>query len=329
MKYTLWGCLAFALIVFGCGTTKPSINTEGAKVIQNALLNSPIHTIIAGAGNILYAATEDSGVVRSIDMGEHWEKFSGGMTGAPYISQFVSNSRGDIFAATIGNGLYELPVGTQAWQRVDATAESNGLLRVSSLAVAPLDNSIYAATIEGGVYRSSDNGATWRFYNEELGIMNINTIAVTDKNTLYVRCVGGGVFRRGVSEPPNNTWKPINNGIDDPYVTCIGAQHNGTVFVGTRNGKIYRMNEDDMKWSDVSAGLPVTIINWLGSTVWGTEVAGTKEGLYAYDQQAGKWSPVPGVAQTADVRSACILLDGTTFAGTEDSGIIKTTIAAQ
>jgi|SRR5579883_3148178 len=325
MKKIIWGISMLAIFIIACATTKQSVGTN-AGTLQNPLLNSPVHAIIAGSGNVIYAATEDSGIVRSTDMGSHWEKFSDGM-GLPYVSTLAINSRGDIFAATIGNGIYELPFGAKVWQRADTTLGSNGLLRVASMIISPVDNSIYAATIEGGVYRSSDNGASWRLYNEELGILNINTITVTDKNVLYLRCVGGGVFRRGASQP-GNVWKPINEGIDDPYITCLGGQHNGTVFAGTRSGKVYRMTEDELQWRDVSAGLPPALINCFGSTAWGMEIAGTKQGLYKYDQSAGKWDPMPGVAQTADIQSIWILLDGTTFAGTENSGIIKTAIPA-
>src|SRR5690242_19400237 len=141
MKHTLWGCLAFAAFFIGCTATKQAASSGTAENIHSTLLNSPIHSIIEGGGNVLYAATEDSGVVRSTDMGEHWEKFAAGIAGTPYISQFAINSRGDIFATTIGNGIYELPSDARVWQRADTTLGGNGLLRVSSLAIAPLDNS--------------------------------------------------------------------------------------------------------------------------------------------------------------------------------------------
>jgi len=324
----------FISFIFGCASSKQFAGQIGIlpgkiQEINDPLLKSPITSMLfstdnAGS-NILYAATEDSGVVRSTDMGIHWNKFSSGF-GSAYVSQLAQNSRGDIFAATIGGGIFELPVKTEGWKRVDMSVGGDELTRVTALVISPRNNSIYVATLEHGVYKSSDNGATWVSFSEGLGILNINTLAITDYDMLYLRCVGDGVSRRAKSWIE---WKPLNDSIDDPYTTIIGFQHNGPVFCGTRNGAAFRMSKDDTHWENISTGLPKDIINCFGSSESGAMLAGTKQGIYKFNADSLRWDCLSDATQSMNIRSICVLLDGTTFAGTESDGILKFTLPLQ
>src|SRR5438552_13578656 len=87
---------------------------------------------------------------------------------------------------------------------------------VSALAVK--DTSVFAGTI-GGVWRSTDNGATWTPVNTGLTSMIVDVVAVSGTD-LYAGTNGGGVFR---SVDDGATWTATNTGLTDMGVSALAV----------------------------------------------------------------------------------------------------------
>ncbi|GAA0720972.1 hypothetical protein [Dokdonella soli] len=98
------------------------------------------------------------------------------------------------------------PVHTESWQSIgpapitlgqtptNATATSRSPVsgRVSSLAIDPIDNAVYAGGAQGGVWRTRNNGASWTPLTDFLGSLAVGTIVVApgthplNQATLYL-----------------------------------------------------------------------------------------------------------------------------------------------
>ena len=104
-------------------------------------------------------------------------------------------------------------------------------LNVSSLAI--LETNLYAGTIYGGIFRSTDNGTNWTSVNEGLTNTYVNSIVVSGSN-LFAG-TDGGVF---LSTNKGLNWSVVNNGFTSLYIDLLAAS--GTnIFAGTYGNGIF------------------------------------------------------------------------------------------
>ncbi len=115
---------------------------------------------------LLYAGTEEDGVVISVDGGGRWKSSVSGLHHKTVyaIVPDPTDSR-TIYIGTHGGGVYKSIDGGTTWHQ-----SSKGLtnLDVHSLGVLPSNPSIvFAGTLNGGLFRSTDGGSTWQFNSQE------------------------------------------------------------------------------------------------------------------------------------------------------------------
>lgn len=103
---------------------------------------------------VFYAGTRFDGVLRSLDGGRTWERFSGGMSGEGLRVRSFADRAGVLYAGT-HNGLYRLLPDALSWQAV-TTFPQAAIVR----GLEVLEGRIYAGTFNTGLY-VSDNGVTW------------------------------------------------------------------------------------------------------------------------------------------------------------------------
>jgi photosystem II stability/assembly factor-like uncharacterized protein len=126
-----------------------------------------------GGNDLVFAATQGSGMLLSTDGGVTWANASGIVNGALPTRQIyavaVDPRSGDRFSAGGGAtftgavyagtdaGLYKSTDGGQSWNRLPLETD------VAALALDPADpRSITVADQKGQVFRSPDRGLTWR-----------------------------------------------------------------------------------------------------------------------------------------------------------------------
>jgi hypothetical protein len=130
-------------------------------------------------------------------------------------------------------------------------------------------NQIFIAAYTQGVYRSTDNGATWSligFQNNWLKVLEINSNGVIFAGTEV------GLFR---SLDKGSNWTQIT----DFQVRDVTFDKNGFVYVST--DKVYRSTNNGDNWTEISTGLPDAYINSLTVNTDGYIFAGTlNHGVY-------------------------------------------------
>jgi photosystem II stability/assembly factor-like uncharacterized protein len=131
---------------------------------------------------------------------------------------------------------------------------------VSALALDPQSpDTLYAGTVDNGVFKSTDAGGRWSAINAGLGDLRITELAIDPQSvsTLYAGTSSGGVFK---SIDAGGSWSAINAGLN--YVTAsIGAlaidpQVPATLYAGTSSGGVFKSTDGGSIWVAASAGLP-------------------------------------------------------------------------
>jgi len=69
---------------------------------------------------------------------------------------------------------------------------------INALAVDPYNEEVvYAGTVEGGVFKTIDGGATWQACSQGLRVLDVRALAIDPKNpqVLYAGAENGGVYK--------------------------------------------------------------------------------------------------------------------------------------
>ncbi len=122
------------------------------------------------------------------------------------------------------------------WQKV---ADLNHAVRTFGF-----DNSgnIYAGTLGGGVFRSSNSGDNWSQTNSGITDLNINSIVCNSSGMVFAGTSSSGVFK---STDNGNTWN--NTSLNSGTIHSLAANSNGYVFAGSNSG-IYRSSDNGVNW---------------------------------------------------------------------------------
>ena len=144
----------------------------------------------------------------------------------------------------------------------------------------------YAGTSPQGLFRSSDQGATWEGVNgfnqhpqrkawcggDQDGTPDgakLHSILVDprDPRHLYIGMSGGGVFE---SLDAGADWRPLNRGVradflpdpdpefgHDPHCMCFAGGAPDRLYQQNHTG-IYRLDRPDERWQDIGVGMPKT-----------------------------------------------------------------------
>jgi len=149
------------------------------------------------------------------------------------------------------------------WHNVSPTLDGSP---VTAIEVAPANTKyVYVGTEKGGVFRSTDAGATWsgNLASTILPGMIITRIETHPKNakSLYVTVGGTGhrhVFR---SEDAASTWQDADGGQlpDAPHNAIVILPDEADTMFVCSNAAVFRSNNSGANWVDVSGNLPNTM----------------------------------------------------------------------
>jgi photosystem II stability/assembly factor-like uncharacterized protein len=162
---------------------------------------------------VVYAATGNHGLLKTIDGGQSWTTIHQGLPGSPQALSVALHPTDVrvVYAGLWRGGLYRSTDGGQTWQ--SSAAGLNPEASVSDIVFDPTDPQVmYVADRFSGVYRSTDGGATWTPINVGLRTRAVNALAISsDGQHLYAATEGEGVFRLDLSgQPPLAALMPTS-----------------------------------------------------------------------------------------------------------------------
>tara|TARA_R110002153_G_scaffold273571_1_gene444828 strand:+ start:297 stop:3212 length:2916 start_codon:yes stop_codon:yes gene_type:complete len=159
--------------------------------------------------------------------------------------------------------------------------------------IVKVDNTLIVSAGGGGVYISTNNGASWEPSNEGLPLHpHVYRIASHGDN-VYISLYQGGVYR---SVDKGSTWSPANNGAD--RLTFYSLFTNGQeIYAGSADGKLYYSADYGANWSEKNNGLPGNSIS--GFVSYNSKMyVGTADGLFESVDNGNIWNAIniPGLS---------------------------------
>jgi hypothetical protein len=159
---------------------------------------------------------------------------------------------------------------------------------IYALAVDPnTPTTLYAGTYGGGVFKSTDGGATWSAVNTGLSNKSVWALAIdpTAPNTLYAGTYGG-VFK---STDGGASWSA--NGLTGNGVFALAIDPNTptTLYAGT-NGGVFKSTNSGATWSATGTGPTNVRALVIDPTTPTTLYAGTNGGVFKSADGGVNWS---------------------------------------
>lgn len=294
----------------------------------------------------VFLATDEN-IFRSTDGGLHW-------TPDPYLhNHYIKHllvHNGSLLASTYIQGVYQSTQGTQG-EYLTGVFPSD--VRYPYF-MADNDDAMFIATYKRGVYRSFDNGASWEpcsngLNSDVLGIYCHNgkvfatvlgqgvmassnngdtwTSANLNKqakgyahlgDTLYAACIGQGVF---ASFDNGSTWHDFNTNLASKNLWCMDA-HDGHLFVGDTEGRIYRGNSDGTGWIRTNTPSFLATVGNIGVS-GGRVLAATHGSDMFYTDDGSTWTQSTNIG-TVEIRG--MMVEGNNvFIGTDMLGSFLST----
>jgi photosystem II stability/assembly factor-like uncharacterized protein len=213
---------------------------------------------------IVFAATLDAGVFKSTDGGASWRSITLPSTAIRADSvAIVAGEPQTIYAGT-GGGVFKSTDGGATWQAANsglfgketARERNHRLLEgyVYALGVDPRNpETVYAATIERGLLKSTNGGASWRPTGLRAPSEDALVLDPNDPETIYVGAIGAfggdvlaksGVFK---STDGGDSWRAVGLQGKNVDALTIDPQHSETLYAGTAAG-LFKTSDGGESW---------------------------------------------------------------------------------
>ncbi len=208
---------------------------------------------VAFIGDTLYIGRPEKGVFRSDDDGESWTPINDGLIYRDIRRLMVSGRT--LFAKT-PHSMFRLKAGENSWTKLTAVSK-----KIVSFAIS--ENSLYAATADGGLFRSTDIGNFWRSIKSELMQHFSGELAAVGNTVFYIGSGSpdGRVFR---STDAGNSWTMFNTGLTNQTPLSIATLSEKTLYVATDDG-VFRSMDGGESWTKINTGI---INTWIDSLVF-------------------------------------------------------------
>jgi len=262
------------LVTFKDFTANKSISGYGNMKAGEPLAGTVYSVAVATKDpSLVAAATEDSGVVISLDAGKTWRELNTPRKASNVV--FDPANPNILYASFFFDGVRKSTDKGQTWTNI-----SDGFgkdFEVKEIAVNPVNPlNVYAAYrrgFGGGVMRSVDGGKSW---------LNVSTLAVDAEGDPTLQDVANG--RSSISCPTNVTISPVNP--TDMYVSA--------------NWRSALSEDGGLSWTGRSRGADISCIHDIRFSGNRTYVAVMDEGTLVSENNGKSWKQLWPLKYTGD-----------------------------
>ncbi|MCL6100535.1 MAG: T9SS type A sorting domain-containing protein [Bacteroidetes bacterium] len=287
---------------------------------------SAVNSITIDSMGRIFAGT-DNGICKSDDNGENWTLINGGLTNTDVLS-LSANANNDIFAGTYGGGIFCFTKHSSNWIEKNMGLTANN---ITSLVINSGGYIFAADQNGGGIFRSSDNGNTWK---KSLNSALVFRLLINSSGDIFAGAWASGLFGPGYhaggiyrSTDNGETWSLVNNGLTYDFIQSLAINSSGHLFAGTDVG-VFRSINNGNSWSLKTNGLPNNRIQALAVNSNGEILAGTEgAGIYLSKDNGESWASSNNGLTFGNINSLIISSKGYVYAGTRwfGPGIFRST----
>lgn len=200
----------------------------------------------------------------------------------------------------------------------------------ASMAVDPTDPKTVYVGAFGGIYKSTDGGASWKL--TIVGFPKSVRVFAVVLNPVNPSIVYAGVGGHGIYKSTNGgaSWSAVNTGLSNRQVRAlaIDPKSPNTLYTGTLNGGVFKTTDGGLSWSALSiSSTSLSVFNLVIDPVNTSIVYATTSGKGIYKSVNGgvSWSPINVGLTTLYVNALAIdpKVPAVLYAGTS-SGVFKT-----
>lgn len=229
---------------------------------------------------------------------------------SPVDPQSSNNSASVSFKVAVTNNGSS---GQNNWQPVSGSANS---AMVTDM-VTDLQGTLFAARQGGTLYKSTNNGLTWTYVENNLSVANIWSLAVAGNNQLLA------ATEQGLYISVNNGQTFSIAGLQSHDVRDVVIASSGAVFAATWDAGVWKASSISSQFTAVNQGLSTLAVHAL-AVMGDTVFCGTfGSGIYRLNPSATTWEPKTSIYDyiwTLAVTNQNVLL-----AGTYGGGIYRST----
>ena len=191
------------------------------------------------------------------------------------------------FYVAAGNGLHRSLDGKRTW-RILTDWHTEELLSVS---LDPVDSAVIYAGTPSGLFKSTNDGATWLRKTEGLKKQFVKMIVVDKSNRASLLAAAEDDLYR--TTDAGEHWMPLHVGVSGILTVLQPASNPKRLLVGTEDDGV-RLSEDGGKTWKPGKGLPSTAIYsiCLSSNRRTFFAGGYRTGLWRSYNGGTSWSPV-------------------------------------
>lgn len=236
------------------------------------------HLILHPDGDI-FAGSSASGIYRSSDGGETWERVLDLGSLATAIRDMAVNAQGHVFASAsdlFTPRLYRSKDKGANWEKILLGSPD---VPVICLAVNAQDQ-LLAGTAKG-IYRSFDDGDTWLLSDVRLDSLLIQELSAGPDGQIFAG-TKTGLYR---SAAAGNSWDKVALNAE---VHTVAATNSGLVFAAA-DSSIYRSADNGDSWEPL--GWNFGRISVLAFHTGGQALAGNAAGLFKSSDSGNSWQP--------------------------------------
>ncbi|MFA7418564.1 MAG: T9SS type A sorting domain-containing protein [Melioribacteraceae bacterium] len=229
-----------------------------------------------GVGNNLFVAVTGRGIYKSVNNGDQWNQSNGGITNSTIKTLVRSGS--NLFAgAYYSGGVHYTNNGGVNWN-----SSYPSIAYVVQL--VNNNNEIYAATNGWGLYKTTDNCATWTRLSTSLTNQKIYSVAVNGTK-IFVGTDNSGVYS---TIDNGTTWNEVNNGLTNKNINMLTLVGNN-LFAATTGGVFISVNSGTSWLAAGLAGKNIITVkannNKIFAGTWG-------EGVYVSLDDGTTWAQI-------------------------------------
>ncbi len=199
--------------------------------------------------SLLFAGTGGAGVFRSSDDGTSWAAVNNGL--GNFTVNVLTGNRDTLYAGTqTGQSMYRSLDHGASWTATNIRLYAGTGVQGAAMTGGYVFAGRYAGGLHGGVFRSSDGGASWDSVSNGISDPWVHVLLAVD-TVLYCGTQHGFVYR---STDYGANWTDVSAGLPGHPITSLAAAGN-YLFAGTAHATVYRSLLAAPAWSQIGEGL--------------------------------------------------------------------------